>query len=195
MNDASKLLPETIRAAYDFAYKAHGAQTRKGTQVPYLIHPLGVARLLFLAKASEPIIMAGLLHDVLEDGGKTAKDVEKEFGAEVARLVEGASEPDHHDPWKERKQHTMDYLGRDASVDVVAVALADKLDNLMAMHQDLDWFENKSEFWTRFKKGYEPQRWYYKGLLDVFEKRKRESHLLEKLVPRYAGLVGNVFGK
>jgi len=195
MNDTSKILQEHFRAAYDFAYKAHGAQTRKGTQVPYLIHPLGVARLLLLAKASDPVIMAGLLHDVLEDGGKSAGDVEKEFGAEVARLVEGASEPDHHGPWKERKQHTMDYLGRDASEAVVAVTLADKLDNIMAIHHDLDWFEDKSEFWNRFNQGFEPQRWYYQGLLDVFEKRKHESHLLEKLVPRYAGLVGNVFGR
>lgn len=55
--------------AIEFAAKAHQNQKRKGTDIPYISHPFGVAMILHNAKCKEDIIIAGLLHDTLEDTG------------------------------------------------------------------------------------------------------------------------------
>ncbi|HQQ37967.1 MAG TPA: RelA/SpoT family protein [bacterium] len=79
-----------LRLAYDFALEAHAGQLRK-TGEPYIQHPLHTAFLLTEIKADLPTIIAGLIHDVPEDTDKTIEDVRKNFGEEVATLVEGVT--------------------------------------------------------------------------------------------------------
>jgi GTP pyrophosphokinase len=77
-----------IELAYEFAKEAHKGQKRM-TGEDYIIHPLGTAQNLADLKLSTPIIIAGLLHDVPEDTTYTLEDIQKNFGEEVATLVEG----------------------------------------------------------------------------------------------------------
>ena len=84
------LNPETLNKAYDFALKAHKDQKRDSGD-PYLIHPVGVADILSDLKLDSATIATGLLHDTIEDTKTTYKTVEKEFGKEVADLVEGVT--------------------------------------------------------------------------------------------------------
>lgn len=79
---------ELIELAYEFALKAHGNQKRKSGE-PYIQHSLHTAFVLAQIKADLPSVVAGLLHDVPEDTEYTLEDVEKNFGKEIAFLVEG----------------------------------------------------------------------------------------------------------
>jgi len=79
---------DLIRLAFDFADKAHAGQTRKSGE-PYIVHPLAAAHMLARRRIDPIIIAATLLHDVPEDTEVTLEDIEKNFGSEIANLVNG----------------------------------------------------------------------------------------------------------
>lgn len=155
-----------IHKAIEFAAKAHRNQVRKGSDAPYIVHPFEVAHILTENKCSKNLIIAGLLHDTVEDTHVEIDDIEREFGSEVAALVAACSE-DKSKSWEVRKQHTIDYLGREASMDVMLLSLADKLSNLRSIKADYAVIQEK--VWTLFNRPKEKQSWYYGELLDVFE--------------------------
>jgi len=108
--------------ALSTAWEAHKNQKRKGTDIPYIVHPLEVAIILMKNGASEDLVSAGLLHDTLEDTNVKLENLRIMFGNTIAELVKGASEPDkigltttltneqEISSWKERKEHTIKYL-------------------------------------------------------------------------------------
>src|SRR5437879_9686490 len=81
---------EIIRKAYEFSLKHHAGQTRASGE-PYLIHPLEVAMVLTDLKLDSTAIAAGLLHDAIEDTPVTNNDIRREFGDQVAHIVEGVT--------------------------------------------------------------------------------------------------------
>lgn len=173
------------------AAAAHRFQFRKGGEaVPYLVHPLRVGELLAKAGCNDSVIVAGILHDVLEDTEVSAADVEAAFGAEVLALVEGASEPDKEASWEERKQHTLEYLA-EAPVDVLLIACADKLDNLGGLVLDKQLHGDR--VWQRFNRGADAQRWYFEGLSAVFSRRGSEDERLTALAERFAAVCAQAF--
>ncbi|MDF2628606.1 MAG: phosphohydrolase [Symbiobacteriaceae bacterium] len=154
-----------IDRAIAFAVEAHRKQTRKGTETPYIVHPFGVAMLLAQAGCRPPLIAAGLLHDTIEDCGVTADRLAAEFGAEVAEIVVGCSEPNRSLSWEERKRETFEYL-RTAPMAIKLVACADKLHNVRSMRADHG--VHGEGVWTRFNRGRDQQAWYYRGLVAAF---------------------------
>lgn len=158
-------MKNTIFKAIELAAKAHSGQYRKGTKLPYLVHPLNVATILIDHQASDEIVIAGVLHDTVEDTDVTLEEIREQFGNKVANLVEGASEPDKSLSWEERKQHTIDYL-KTAPADQLLVVLADKLDNVTAIRRDFEKYGDS--LWSRFKRPKKKQAWYYQSLVDVF---------------------------
>src|SRR5947209_180732 len=88
--------PELIRKAYEFSLKYHEGQTRASGE-PYLIHPLEVALVLADLKLDSTAIAAGLLHDAIEDTPVTNEDIQREFGEQVAHIVEGVTKIDKID--------------------------------------------------------------------------------------------------
>ena len=84
------LNPETLSKAYSFALNAHKNQKRDSGD-PYLMHPVAVAGILTDLKLDSATIATGLLHDTIEDTNTSYKTVQKEFGTEVADLVEGVT--------------------------------------------------------------------------------------------------------
>lgn len=155
--------------AIEFATAAHRGQYRKASNVPYIVHPLGVMRILLSANTDEVLASAGVLHDVVEDTEVTAEQLGERFGSEVVRLVVAASEPDKKLEWEQRKNHTIAFLEKEARPDEVLLTLADKLDNAESMAHDYG--ELGEGLWSRFKRDKEQQAWYYGRLLDVFHKR------------------------
>ena len=153
-----------IKKAIRFAVKAHGEQMRKGTDFPYIEHPLHVGILLSKAGMRDEVVIAGILHDTLEDTDTTEDDLRSEFGDEILRMIKSESEPDRTLPWNERKNHTVEHL-RGAPGDVRMIALGDKLSNIMDMEADLE--TNGDALWDRFNAGYEEQKWYYTSLVDA----------------------------
>ncbi len=152
------LIDRTIEEAVE----AHKNQARKGTDIPYITHPLAVGIMLAKAGCSDDVIIAGILHDTIEDTQIISKDIREKFGNEVALLVEGASEPDRSLPREDRKRHTHEYL-KTASPDVKFVVLADKLHNMRTIASD--YADMGDEVWQRFNRGKKDQEWYYQGLV------------------------------
>jgi len=91
-------LPESelpsITSAYEFSAKAHEGQQRRSGD-PYITHPIAVAEILAQLHLDSGSIKAALLHDVVEDTGRTLQEIEQHFGEDVARLVDGVSKIDH----------------------------------------------------------------------------------------------------
>jgi (p)ppGpp synthase/HD superfamily hydrolase len=157
-----------IFEAIEFAAAAHRGQFRKGTRIPYIIHPLNAARTLIEAGCAEPLVVAAILHDVVEDTPRTLDEIRSGFGARVADLVESATEPHRWATWEQRKRHTIEHL-RTADDDMLLVAIADKLDNIRDLRDDLSL--RGEETWKRFKRGRKDQAWYYTSMEEIFSQR------------------------
>jgi len=156
-----------VDTALEFAAKAHATQKRKGTDIPYIAHPAAVAMSLAELGCPETWVVAALLHDTLEDTGTSAAEIEAAFGAEVAEIVVGCSEPDKSLSWEERKRHTVTAL-HTASEGVRTVCCADKLHNLNSISRDLTL--HGEALWKRFNRGKAEQAWYYRSLADALWK-------------------------
>lgn len=181
---------ETLFRAVTFAERAHRGQFRKGTHTPYLVHPLRVAEILLRAGYPIEWAVAALLHDTLEDTPVTETALRRAFGDRIADLVVALSEPEHRTaPWPERKQHTVAFL-RTAPEPVVVIALADKLDNLRSMAEDLRWVGEA--LWARFNAPKAQQAAYYRQLAAVFQDRL-PSGPGRRLAAEFAALVTQVF--
>jgi hypothetical protein len=152
-----------IDQAIEFAATKHRHQQRKGTDIPYISHPYGVGMLLLQAKCKEEVIIAGILHDTLEDTDTTEEEIRNLFGQNVLDLVKGCSEPDKGASWEERKKHTHDYL-KQAPLSVRQVASADKLHNLRSIKRTLE--EQGETAWERFNRGRDSQEWYYTEIVE-----------------------------
>lgn len=152
-----------IDRALRLAVEAHARQNRKGTSIPYITHPMGVALLLARAGASDDVIAAGLLHDTVEDCSISLEQIAHEFGLWTAVIVGGCTEPDKELPWELRKQNKMHAL-RTAPPEVKLVVCADKLHNVRAMREDYE--AAGDQLWLRFNRGRDQQSWYYRSMVD-----------------------------
>ena len=147
----------------EVAARAHHGQVRKHTSLPYITHPFGVALILLQYGFGEDLIIAGLLHDTVEDSDMTVGEIERVFGSRVAQIVDGCSEPNRSDPWMVRKSHAIEFL-RSAPLDTKIVACADKLHNARTL--DADYEEWGEGVWERFNEGPTNQEWYYRRLVE-----------------------------
>lgn len=172
------VMNQLIDKAACFAAVKHDGQYRKGTHIPYISHPFGVAMILLEEKQPDKIIAAGLLHDTLEDTETSEEDLFKSFGEEILMLVKAASESDKTLPWEIRKQHTLDRLPGH-STDELHLILADKLHNLRSIQNDASKFGNS--IWERFNRGKREQCWYYMSIVRALKDKKREVPLVRKL--------------
>ncbi len=181
-----------LEKALRMAACAHRNQTRKGSDTPYIYHPFAVG--LLLQKYGYPTewIIAGLLHDTVEDTGMSLEELRREFGAEIAGLVESCSEPDHHTlPWHERKAHTVAFL-RTAPHPVKVITCADKLHNLSSILYDIHLIGDS--IWQRFNTGREQQEWYYRAI-DSSLRDNLELTARRDIFDAYSRTVEEIFGK
>lgn len=171
-------LSEKFTEAVEYARRLH-IEFRKGTEIPYMAHLLGVAALV-MAEAggsvsiTEEMVIAAVLHDTVEDHGGSNRllDVGNVFGTEVARLVAGlsdtfASDHDSKEGWEERKRAYIERLRAD-SEDVLLISAADKLYNAKSILDD--YREIGPQVWVRFNRGARQQLWYFNELSAIFQK-------------------------
>ncbi len=124
-----------ILKAAEFARKAHAEQKRRYSGLPYVVHPARVAgRVAAHPLATEAMVAAAFLHDVVEDTPHTLEEVCAEFGSEVARLVEELTDTSEGSgaPRQERKQQDREHLSQ-VSVQAKIIKLLDRIDNLSDM--------------------------------------------------------------
>jgi GTP pyrophosphokinase len=152
-----------------YASDLHADQKRKGKDVPYISHLMGVAAIVLEHGGTENQAIAALLHDAVEDqGGRpTLEEVRNRFGDEVAQIVEGCTDA-HTEPkpeWRERKEKYIAHL-HDAGPSVRLVAAADKVYNARTILAD---YRTEGEsLWQRFTEGKDGTLWYYKTLAHTF---------------------------
>lgn len=172
--DFEVLLDETISLmdrAIIFATRAHSGTYRKGTNIPYIVHPIEAAAIVATMTDDPDVIAAAVLHDVVEDTDATVDEIRLFFNDRIANLVEAESENKRRDlppqeTWMLRKMETLDFLRTRADREAKILALADKLSNMRAIHRDQKSVGDK--LWERFnEKRKEKHGWMYRQVADA----------------------------
>jgi myo-inositol-1(or 4)-monophosphatase len=176
-----------IEEAIYFATTAHAGQKRKGTDIPYILHPLEAGAIATKFEFNEAVICAAILHDVVEDTDVPLSAIRKRFGERVAFLVSAESE-DKRNSWKERKENTLTVLRETTDEGVKIVALCDKLSNIRAIYND---YKALGEaLWQKFNvKDREQQKWYYTELVKSLSSLSRYA-----VYDEFSCTVTKVFG-
>lgn len=194
-NDGLTLRPgysDKINHAFAFAAKHHDQQVRKGTKLPYLTHPANVAVILARYDRDEDSVVAGILHDVVEDcvrDGYTRETLEhrigEKFGESVLRTVLQVTHRKLDDDGAELSsaQRKEDYLERlsQAEESALWVCAADKIHNARSVLSDLRRTVEPNAVWSRFSGArVATVRWYR----DVYERLKSlgfDAPIMEEL--------------
>ena len=169
------MLTTRFSSALALAVEAHATQRRKGTQIPYITHPLAVAALTLEYGGDEDLAIAALLHDVIEDGGaRYAFIIRDNFGKRVARVVQGCTDDIPNVagvklPWRERKEKYLAHLN-EADTDILLVAGCDKLANARDILTDLN--EIGVAVFKRFSASQYETLWFYRQLAEIFTQRE-----------------------
>lgn len=125
-----------IQRAYNYALLKHGDQKRKSGE-PYIIHPTNVAYTIAKLGLDEQTICAALLHDVVEDTDATYEDIEKEFGLEIAEMVDGVTKLKQiqHATIEENQveNYRKMFLAMGKDIRVIIIKLADRLHNMRTL--------------------------------------------------------------
>src|SRR4051812_3152625 len=154
------LLSIELEKALRWAAVCHQGQARRGCGAPYIEHAMGVALILDRLGFDERGLIAGLLHDVVEDTDATHDQVAERFGPEVAETVRHCSEIKDDEqgrkrPWIDRKRDHLKVLAG-APAAARAVILADKLHNLLSIALDL---QEGRPVWDGFHAGRDQVLW------------------------------------
>ena len=182
-----------IEKAIQTSAHAHRKQYRKGNpDLPYISHPFSVFVILSEYTANEDVLIAGLLHDVLEDADPSEyseTSLIKDFGEKIVSIIKEVSEEkdgsleesDAKSNWKERKIAYLEHL-KTSSPEALMVSSADKLHNLE--NTLFDYKKSGSVIWERFNAPKEKQIWFYKEFNKIITGR-----LSNEIAQKFATIV------
>ncbi len=127
---------DLIARSFAFAAERHAGQKRRSGE-PYVVHPVGVARIISELRLDVPSVCAGLLHDCVEDTSATAEDIGRLFGTEIQFLVEGVTKLGQI-PWTTREERQAEnfrkmLLAMARDIRVILIKLADRVDNMRTL--------------------------------------------------------------
>ncbi|SFR03056.1 RelA/SpoT family protein [Desulfoscipio geothermicus] len=128
---------QRLKTAYDFAEKAHAGQKRISGE-PFINHPVAMVTILADLEMDMDTLVAGLLHDTVEDTGVTLKDLAENFGPEVAQLVDGVTKLSRLE-YRSKEERQVEnlrkmFLAMARDIRVVLIKLADRLHNMRTLH-------------------------------------------------------------
>lgn len=179
-----------VSRAVEFAAKCHDGAVRKGTTIPYIVHPMEAAAIAASVTDDQEILAAALLHDVIEDCGISEETLCDKFGPRVAQIVAAESEEKDdrpHESWNRRKQATVDRLSCSGRAEKI-VALADKLSNMRAIRRDYDQ-HGEAVFFRFHQHDKSRHAWYYRSCAALMKDELGDTAAHRELV----GLIGYVF--
>lgn len=189
-------LSERIDRAIERATVLHGEQKRKITEAPYIVHPYAVAFLLAHFSDDEDVIIAGLLHDVLEDvPGYTYEMLLGEFGERVANIVQEVTEDltdeEQEDftlrkeNWKERKDKYLANL-KDDSQEALLIAAADKIHNMRSL---ISGYQSAGpSVMDSFNANKERFLWFHGEVVKLIRERLPDHPLTAELIKAFEAL-------
>ena len=163
------LLSPVLERAFRVAALYHQSQTRKGSDLPYIVHPCAVMSILQSAGIQDgEILAAALLHDVVEDTECELSDLQGQFPSSVVRWVDQTSEEKEDEQgeprsWVTRKREHLKHADH-ADWQARSIILADKLHNLTSMLFDLEEGEN---IWERFNAPASSVLWYNSSMIQA----------------------------
>jgi len=156
---------------------------RKGSDVPYIIHPFGVMVIASNVTEDEDILIACLMHDVLEDVDVSIYDentMREDFGNRVVAIVKDVTKDENEKDWHDRSKAYLNHLEHKASDEAVIVSASDKIHNLLSILTDHA--THGDDLWGRFTtKSSADQLWWYESILEVITKRGVPAELRDQL--------------
>ncbi len=185
---------EKINEAIKFATDCHAGQLRKMANTPYILHPMEVATIIATMTTDEDVIIAGLLHDTVEDCNVDPKRIRETFGSRVYALVLSETEDrlsvrPPADTWLERKEETLLALQYTKERDVKILWLADKLSNIRSFYRGF--LKIGNEIWSGLnQKDPKMQEWYYRTIAQHLSELSDTAAYSE-----YVALVEGIFGE
>lgn len=153
-----------VEKAARIAVLAHLNQVRKSDNSPYVVHPIMCAQILIRYDFSDIVVSSALVHDVLEDTDYGKEKLKEKLGEEVLSIVEKVSEEKNLE-WEKRKYKYAEVI-KNASEDVKAVSIADKIHNLKSMLSEYERIGDN--LWDVFARGKDKQLWFAELMLDAF---------------------------
>jgi len=171
-----------VTEAVIFACQQHDGMLRKGTDLPYIVHPAEVLAIASAMTNDPEILAAAVLHDVIEDCGVKESELEARFGARVTRLVLSETQKSDGDPfatWDARKKEAIARIARGGR-SVKLIALADKLSNMRAIHRDYD--QDSDRMFLRFHQHDKTRHaWYYRSMVSLLKEEFGETDAWREL--------------
>lgn len=182
-----------LRKGADFAKMAHEGAYRKNTDTPYIVHPYEVCLVASTVTDDVDVLVAALLHDVVEDTSYTLPDILDNFGDRIASFVSDESEDKMEDipkamSWIIRKEKFLEHL-KTAPIESRIICLGDKVSNLRAT---VGQYRIKGDkVWEAFNQK-DPKRhaWYYRTIADVIAKDLGKSQAFSEYMDLYRELFG-----
>ncbi len=180
-----------VTQAVAFAANAHDGATRKGSQIPYIVHPMEVAAIAASMTEDTQVVAAAVLHDVMEDCGVSFEELLDRFGERVAQLVREESQcgvPHNRATWNTRKREAVERLAHSARESMI-ICLADKLSNMRAIYRD--YLREGDAMFLRFNQHDKRMHaWYYRSCAALMEAELGDTLAWQELNM----LIANVFG-
>lgn len=174
-------LDKAIKRA-SWAHEQAG-QHRKGTDIPYIIHPFGTMLIASGATDDENTLIACLMHDILEDVEPNIYNetkMKEEFGDKVVEIVKDVTKNLKMTDWHQQSQAYLNHLENKASDQAVIVSASDKIHNINSLIQDYK--VKGEEIWQIFTtKSSDDQIWWYRSILQVLKNRRAPEKLINIL--------------
>ena len=163
-------MSERLDEAIHFATTAHAGQMRKMANTPYILHPMEVAAIAATMTTDEDVMIAGLLHDTIEDTNADPRDIKRIFGARVSALVQSEtedklSERPPSETWMQRKEESLLMLSHTHDIGVKMLWLSDKLSNIRSFYREH--LKHGDAIWQGLnQKDPAMHAWYYRTIAE-----------------------------
>lgn len=186
-------ITKRINLALNTAAKAHVRQFRKGSDTPYIVHPVAVASIVSDYTDDEDTIIAALFHDTIEDVSDVYSEsqMSDDFGDRVVVIVKHVSEDKVDEygsvkTWVERKTDYHNHLANLKDNSALLVTCADKIHNMMSMISDYDIIGEN--LWEKFSGSKYEQLWNYKTNINILKTKNIPGKMLDQLTALLATL-------
>ena len=166
--DTRSMYGPRFESALAFACSQHHGQSRKGSDAPYITHPLAVASIVGQYGGDEDQAIAALLHDVMEDCGVTRMQIAARYGEWVAEMVAACTDTTEEPkpPWRARKEAHIAKV-KVLAPDVKLVIAADKMHNALTINRDRRRPSVGDAVWDRFTADRDSGLWYYRNMAEA----------------------------